>query len=288
MTVQDLPLIQGTIPSTPVSAAAQPANQAHQVVICGDALEVMTAMSAGSVDVVVTSPPYNVGVAYRSYEDRMPEAAYLAWMEAIAAQIARILREDGAAFINLGAGANPWQALDVAMQFRRHLVLQNTITWVKSIHVDGVTRGHVRPVNSSRFLNRSHEYVYHFTKDGYAPIDRLAIGVPYTDKSNVRRWKASGQDLRCSGNTWFIPYKTMRQSSETLRHPAAFPLELPRRCLRMHGKEAGTVLDPFLGSGTTLLAAQELGWSGIGIEMDPQYAEMARKQIAAAAVGGAG
>jgi DNA modification methylase len=104
MTMQDLSLIQGTRPSTPISDAKKPANTADQVVVCGDALEVMTTMPTGSVDVVVTSPPYDIGVPYRSHDDRMPQAAYLDWMKAIAAETARVLQDDGSAFINLGAG----------------------------------------------------------------------------------------------------------------------------------------------------------------------------------------
>jgi hypothetical protein len=101
--------------------------------------------------------------------------------------------DDGAAFLNLRASADPWQPMDVANEFRRHLVLQNTITWVKSVTVEGGTRGHVRPVNSRRYLNRSHECIYHLTKGSDVPINRLAIGVPYPDKTNLRRWKAAAQ-----------------------------------------------------------------------------------------------
>jgi site-specific DNA-methyltransferase (adenine-specific) len=72
-----------------------------------------------------------------------------------------------------------------------------------------------------------------------------------------------------------------------MRHPAAFPLELPHRCLRMHGGQ-GVVLDPFLGSRTTLVPARELGWHGIGIELDPNYAGMARARIAVAEGSGQG
>ncbi|MCZ0962400.1 DNA-methyltransferase [Paracoccus benzoatiresistens] len=286
MTPFDAMEIQGSIVSSTLSAfpcPAAPTTAIDHAVICGDALAGMAALPAGSIDVVVTSPPYNIGLSYRSYDDRLPHQAYLDWMGETAAQIARVLAPNGAAFINLGAGADPWQAMDVAGQFRQHLALQNTITWVKSVTVDGVTRGHVRPVNSRRFLNRSHECIFHLTKSGDVPIDRLAIGVPYTDKTNLRRWKAARQDLRCGGNTWFIPYETVRTSAGEIRHPAAFPLELPRRCLRMHGGQ-GVVLDPFLGSGTTLVAARELGWRGIGIELDPDYAAMARARIAAADV----
>lgn len=175
----------------------------------------MAALPADSVDVAVTSPPYNIGVSYRSYDDCLPQPTYQNWMGETAAQVARVVADDGAAFLNLRAGADPWQAMAVANEFRQHLVLQNTITWVKSVTLDGVTRAHVLPVNSRRYLNRSHECVYHFTKGSDVPINRLAIGVPYPDKTNLRRWKAAAQDLRCGGNTWFVPYETARTSPGT-------------------------------------------------------------------------
>jgi len=86
-------------------------------------------MPAGSIDAVVTSPPYNCGVAYRSYDDRKPRDIYLAWMSEIAEQIARVLAEDGALYLNLAStGTDPWIAADVAGRFRQHLTLQNRIT----------------------------------------------------------------------------------------------------------------------------------------------------------------
>lgn len=273
------------VPATAAVPAALFPVEPGQTVICGDALDVMAAMPGASIDVVVTSPPYNIGIDYRSYDDRKIRSEYLDWMDATAAGMTRVLRDNGAAFINLGAGPDPWQMMDVAERFRAHLQLQNSISWIKSITVDDVTRGHVRPINSSRYLNRTHEQILHFTKRGDVAVDRLAIGVPYTDKSNLKRWRGSGQDLRCGGSAWFIPYETTSSRRGEMRHPAPFPVELPRRCLKMHGRK-GLVLDPFLGSGTTLVAAKQLGWSGIGIEIDPVYADMARTRIAAAEASG--
>lgn len=256
--------------------------QTAQSVIVGDCLDILRAMPAGSIDAVVTSPPYNCGVAYRSYNDKQPRDLYLQWMDDVAQQISKVLTDKGSLFLNLAStSTDPWIAADVADRFRQHLTLQNRITWVKSISIDGkTTRGHFKPINSSRFLNRTNEEIYHFTKRGDAVIDRLAIGVPYQDKSNVSRWK-QGRDRRCGGNSWHIPYETIRSKAGRHGHPAAFPVGVPLRCLGMHG-EKGLVLDPFLGSGTTLVAARMAGWNGIGIEIDEAYAEAARWRIVAA------
>ena len=89
------------------------------------------------------------------------------------------------------------------------------------------------------------------------------------------------EDRRCAGDVWFIPYRTIRSKSQRDHHPSPFPVELAERCIKLHGlptkPTAGdvTVLDPFLGVGSTLLAAQRLGCRGIGIEIDPSYADAA-------------
>jgi site-specific DNA-methyltransferase (adenine-specific) len=108
------------------------------------------------------------------------------------------------------------------------------------------------------------------------PLDRLAIGVPFKDKSNIARWGHS-EDRRCGGDVWFIPYRTIRSKSQRDHHPSPFPVELAERCIKLHGGELSDVmvLDPFLGVGSTLIAAQRLGCRGVGIEIDPSYAEAA-------------
>lgn len=252
---------------------------ANQDVIVGNCLDVMAQLPAKSVDIVVTSPPYNIGIAYRAYEDTKPKPDYLTWIKCVASAIARVLRDDGALFLNVGStGADPWVATDVAAQFRELFVLQNQIIWVKSISIGDDTVGHFKPITSRRFLNNSHESIFHFTRLGTAPIDRLAIGVPFKDKSNIGRW-GHARDRRCAGNTWFIPYETVRSKKQKYHHPAGFPVELPTRCIKLHGKPGPVVLDPFLGAGTTLVAAKELGARGIGIEIDPFYARSAIERL---------
>ena len=129
-------------------------------------------------------------------------------------------------------------------------------------------------------MNNVHESIFHFTHDGTVEIDRLAIGVPFKDKSNIARWK-HGRDRRCAGNAWFVPYETVQSKARKFNHPAGFPAALAERCLRLHGVDGAVVLDPFLGSGTTLVAAERLGMRGTGIEIDPVYAVTAARRLRA-------
>jgi len=254
---------------------------AGQTVVLADCLAALAEVDPESVDVAVTSPPYNIGVAYRSYEDRLPRASYLDWMREVGSAVARALRPDGALFLNIGStNADPWVAMEVAAALRGILTLQNQIVWVKSVSVGDDTLGHFKPINSRRFLNHNFESVFHFTKTGAVPVDRLAVGVPFKDKSNIARW-GHEQDRRCAGNVWFIPYSTVRSKSQKFDHPAGYPVELPLRCLRLHGKKDAVVLDPFLGAGTTLVAAARLGLRGVGFELDPDYANAALRRLEA-------
>jgi len=101
----------------------------------------------------------------------------------------------------------------------------------------------------------------------------MAIGVTHADQSNVGRW---GKDKHCRGNTWFMPYTTIQYRDRDRPHPATFPLELPRRCLKLHGLDRiKLVLDPFAGIGTTLEAAGELGLDAIGYETSEEYVRSA-------------
>jgi site-specific DNA-methyltransferase (adenine-specific) len=250
-----------------------------------DCLEVFAQLPPKSVDVIVTSPPYNLGIQYNRYQDTLSREDYLTWTHAWIAAAARVLRVDGSMFLNVGAKpSDPWTALDVAQAARSHLRLQNIIHWVKSIAIDrgsagaaaGLTRdlavGHYKPINSDRFLNDCHEFIFHFTPDGGTALDRLALGVPYQDQSNVARWKSAGQGVRCRGNTWFIPYETIQRRDRDRPHPATFPSQLPEQCLRLHGVgRIQQVMDPFTGLGSTAVACAQLGLHFIGADIDEVY-----------------
>ena len=251
----------------------------------GDCLDVLDGLPPGSIDVIVTSPPYNLGIRYSSYHDTMPRDAYLAWTSEWIRRAATALSPKGSLFLNVGAKPlDPWTAMDVAQAARPHLHLQNTIHWIKSIAIEkslagsraGLTRdlavGHYKPINSPRFLHDGQEFIFHFTPGGRTPIDRQAVGVEYQDRSNIGRWRGAASGMRCRGNTWFIPYETIQNREKDRPHPATFPPLLPEMCLRLHGLDRiGTVADPFLGLGSTAVACVKLGVSFVGAEMDLAY-----------------
>ena len=251
-----------------------------------DCLEVFRQIEPGSVDVIVTSPPYNLGIHYNEYDDTISRADYLEWTDAWISAAARALGPDGSLFLNVGAKpTDPWTALDVAQAARSHLRLQNIIHWVKSIYIDKATLavGHYKPINSDRFLNDCHEFVFHFTPNGSTELDRLSLGVPYQDQSNIGRWRAAADGVRCRGNTWFIPYETIQRRDRDRPHPATFPAQLPEQCLRLHGvKKIALAMDPFTGLGSTAVACARLGISFVGSEIDETYLKEAVARTKAA------
>lgn len=260
-----------------------------------DCLQGMAQIADGTIDLVVTSPPYNLGIVYRRYSDRQDREAYLDWCDEWATQIRRILKPLGSLFLNLGASpSNPLLPHELILRLRDRFVLQNTIHWIKAITIENeareiVSRGHFKPISSPRYLNDCHEYIFHLTPEGHTPIDRLALGVPYADKSNIARWShTEGSDLRCRGNTWFIPYKTISRREKDRPHPATFPVELATNCIRLHGLRGDLVmLDPFLGIGNSALAAGECGVAKFtGFEIDEIYLTEATRRIAATSSSG--
>jgi site-specific DNA-methyltransferase (adenine-specific) len=289
-----------------------------------DCITGMARLADENVDLVVTSPPYNLGISYGKYSDRQDRRSYLDWCGEWAAQIRRVLKSNGSFFLNIGAApSNPMLPHEIVMTFREFFVLQNTIHWIKSIAIDdhcsrrpvGDARrsdqtdagnasrppsrsfgaasreaatavrsfGHFKPINSPRFLNDCHEYVFHFTKSGRVELNRLALGVPYQDKSNIARWSHTrGKDLRCRGNTWFVPYETIQSRDKERPHPATFPVQLAEWCIKLHGAlRVRSMLDPFLGIGNSAVAAQRCDVRRfLGFEIDDAYLAEAKRRIA--------
>lgn len=290
-----------------------------------DCVRAMAELPSKSVDVVVTSPPYNRGKKYDTYIDRMSDEEYLLWSILWTKEVHRVLKPRGSFFLNIGGWKeNPFLPFEVLAQLRSRFVLQNTFHWIKSIsvrlpdekvisgkiapdqqvgvrtgrgkvvtgvaqpgqriEVNGVGEvsvGRFAPLKTNLIVNNCHEFVFHLTKTGDTPLDRLAVGVVYADKSNIARWEHTvGRDRRCRGNTWFIPYVNKR--NEKIRdHPATFPVELAANCIKIHGVRRGmVVLDPFVGIGSSAEAAKECGVARfMGFDVSTSYLALARKRV---------
>ena len=247
----------------------------------GDCLHLLPQQPAQAFDVIVTSPPYNLDIAYATYSDSRSEQNYLDWMVQVCTELRRVLAPNGSFFLNIsGASSRPWLPFELIVRLRPLFVLQNHITWIKSIATATESVGHFKPTGGDRFLNHNHEHIFHLTLTGNVSLDRLAIGVPFKDKSNIAR-RNHARDLRCRGNTWFIPYRTVQAKAEKFHHPGTFPVDLPRWCIRLHGKPGARVLDPFMGAGTTLVAAALENATATGMDLDGTYVTTAAARLQA-------
>jgi site-specific DNA-methyltransferase (adenine-specific) len=288
-----------------------------------DCVEGMLALPANSVDIVTTSPPYNLGIAYGTYKDNKPRQEYLDWLSQVFRAVKHCLKDNGHFWLNVGySNIDPWVGMDVAQVARKHFVLQNNFTWVKSITISDVTRGHFKPINSDRFANPTWEHLFHFTKTGAVPCNKLAVGVPYMRSgnidntgrikgrlsqklgfSNIKDFNANATveqkqkfdhelgiklsqqkpraDIRCRGNSWFVPYDTIsNREKHRGSHPATYPVALIEQCIKFSGVEQGVLVDPFMGSGTSAVAAVKCGLAYVGFDVDADYKAFAEDRIA--------
>ena len=253
-----------------------------------DCIQAMRKLKPESIDLVVTSPPYNLGIQYGAYKDTLSDEAYLDWSMHWMAEAWRILKPAGSLFLNVGATPkDPLMPHRLVLRATELYVLQNTFHWIKSVTVETiagetVSAGHFKPINSKRYVNDCHEFVFHLTKQGNTEIDRRAVGVPYVHKSNIKRWgHTGGEDKRCRGNTWFIPYKTIKSRNQQRPHPATFPVKLAENCVRVHGAKKETVMmDPFVGIGHAAVAAVNCRVKRfIGYDIDETYLKQAAHSV---------
>ena len=256
------------------------------MIINQDCVEWMQTQPDDCVDIVVSSPPYNIGINYNTYGDKLTTQDYLDWQQTVWTEACRILKPTGHLFLNISpTRKDPLMPARVA-----DLVpwtIQNSIIWSKSIEIDGYVRGHSTPNSSQRYLQTGWEHLFHYTYSGNTLIDIEGSGVPYqptgTPEKNARR---TGRDWRPTVNNWFIKYETIgsRRRTQQLKgnkkHPAVYPRSLVKQCLRVCGaKPEHTVYDPFGGTGTTALAAKEYGCKWITTEIDSDYCEFIQKRL---------
>jgi site-specific DNA-methyltransferase (adenine-specific) len=156
-----------------------------------DCVAGLDSLPDNSVACVVTSHPYNIGLKYGAHDDNRSD--YPEWMRSVCVGIKR---DNGHFFLQVGGIAkNPtisWLVLSMALA--AGFVIQNQIVWAKSVTVGNESHGHFKPLNSDRFLNQTYEFIFHLTKTGKVPVDRLAVGVPFADKTNIARFDHEGDD----------------------------------------------------------------------------------------------
>ena len=249
-----------------------------------DCLKVLPTLADQSVNLIITSPPYNIDINYNNYRDNRND--YVEWLTNIFNECCRVLKNTGHLFINLSSSKdNPFTACKIAEKINWQL--QNNIIWCKAIEIDGYVRGYSTPTSSKRYLQNGWEHLFHFTKEGNTEIDLKASGVPYNTEYNnaARNEKRTGKNWRPTTTCWHITYKSKatkeitREITGDKKHPAIFPETLVEKCIKVSGLKHGTLLDPFMGTGTTGIVAKKMNLDFIGMDIDKDYFEFAEKRI---------
>jgi DNA modification methylase len=222
----------------------------------------------GTVDLVVTSPPYNVGIKYATHEDCLPLDEYLALLESVWTECYRVLAPGGRIAINLaGAGRKPYVPLHAyisTQMINLGFMMRGEVLWNKGASVGVSTAWGSWCSPSNPTLRDVHEYILIFTKGEWK--------MQHKGESDL----TSEEFVAYTKSIWDFP----TISAKKVGHPAPFPMELPSRLIKLYTYKNDVVLDPFVGSGTTCQAAELLGRRWIGVDMDPGYCTLATENMA--------
>jgi len=246
----------------------------------GNAADILPNLPAGSVDLIVTSPPYNIG---KSYETRTPLIHYVAFIEEIIGECHRLLGPQGAMSWQVGNHVHkgeviPIDSLIIPLFRSLGMKVRNRVVW---------TFGH--GLHCSKRLSGRHETIVWATKSDDYTFDLDAIRVPqkYPGKryyKGPRKGELSGNPKgKNPGDVWDIS-NVKHNHPEKLDHPCQFPEELIDRLVLSLTATDNVVLDPFAGSGTVGAVCNRLGRKSILVEREESYVRMAAQRLAGHAV----
>jgi site-specific DNA-methyltransferase (adenine-specific) len=252
-----------------------------QPFIHGDATD-MSAVADGSVALVVTSPPYFVGKQYEEELERtgVPSSyqEYLELLHAVFSECKDKLEPGGRIAINVAnLGRRPYRSLSAdvirILQDELHLLLRGEVIWQKGEGASGSCAWGSFRRAANPVLRDITERVIIASKGRFdrakSAQDREALGLPHVSTSTSDEFMAATLDV------WDI----QAESAKRVNHPAPFPVELPQRLIDLYTYENDLVLDPFMGSGTTLVAAAKLGRRYVGYDTDEQFVALAMERV---------
>lgn len=242
-------------------------------ILTGNCLKIIPGIPDNSIDLVITSVPYNSDHPYDIYKDNKPHKVYIAWIEKIFRALYPKLKKGGRIALNVGDGCNGrvHTHVDVAESLVHNIgyLQMSTIIWGKQNTSNRTAWGSFKSPKEPS-LPCPFEYVLIFAKETYALQDD---GVSDITKEEFVDWSLS---------LWTFPRTDYKVSTGIINggvHPAPFPEVLPTRLIKMFSWVGATVLDPLCGSGTACLAAKKLERNYIGIELSKNYADYARQRL---------
>ncbi|WP_246245757.1 DNA-methyltransferase [Mesorhizobium zhangyense] len=265
----------------------------HQL-IEGDAITALDQLPDASCSLAITSPPYNIGKEYER-DQRLTLKEYLAWLEPIVDKTCKKIKDDGHICWQVGNYVNNGQVYPLDYYFygmihERGFRLRNRIIWHFNFGLHATRRFSGR---YETLLWFSKTDSYHFNLEPVL-VPQLYPGKRHAASKGDRAGKPSGNpkgknpsDFWAFDATkafldepiWDLPNVKARHPEKTI-HPCSFPSELVERCVLALTKPGDRILDPFVGVGTTVIAAAKHGRVGIGIDKSEKYIEIARKRLA--------
>jgi site-specific DNA-methyltransferase (adenine-specific) len=237
-----------------------------------DVLDGIARLADASVDLVVADPPYGLGKDYGNDSDKLDATAYLAWSKAWLDAVWPKLKPNGSLYIFL-----TWQySPEIFSHLKTRMRMVNEIVWDRKVPSMG---------GSTRKYSSVHDTIGFFVNGADYHFDLDAVRIPYdeeTKKARTRsifvgkKWLEVGYNPK---DVWSVS-RLHRQHREREDHPTQKPLEIVSRMVRASCPPGGLVLDPFLGSGTTAVAALANGRRIAGFEINAEYLELTRRRIA--------
>ena len=224
-----------------------------------------------SIDLIVTSPPYNVDIHYNSFQDDIPYEKYLEFTEKWLTKAYALMKSDGRMCLNIpidkskgrkGAGFQSVYADIVHIAIKVGWKYFSTIIWNEG-NISRRTAWGSWMSARAPYVIAPVEVIVVFYKERWQKIEK--------GKSDITR----EEFMNWTNGLWNFS----GESKKKVGHPAPFPVELPKRCIKLFSFVGDTVLDPFLGSGSTLIAAALLNRNGVGVEIDENYCELAKKRL---------
>lgn len=220
-----------------------------------------------SIQLMITSPPYNVG---KDYDSDATLEEYLGFLKRVWKETFRILVPGGRACINIAnIGRKPYIPLNSFIardMMETGFLMRGEIIWNKGSSASASTAWGTWLSPKNPVLRDVHEYILVFSKGSFSRNSKSEGGT-ITRK----------EFLDFTKSVWSFP----AESASAIGHPAPFPVELPRRLIQLYSFEGDVVLDPFMGSGQTAIAAIRTNRKFIGYEISPEYVELARHRISA-------
>ena len=236
-------------------------------IICADALTALQQIASETVDIVLTSPPYNFDMEYDEHNDRSNSDDYLTTLVNIFDECIRVLKSGGRLIINIQPNYReytPTHHLITSAMVDRGLIWRGEIVWLKN-NLKKLTAWGSWMSPSCPYLSYPFEFIEVFSKDTLKH---------FGDKENIDITK--NEFIEYVNGHWSIAPETRMKK---FNHPAMFPEELARRCIKLFSYKNDLILDPFNGAGTTTLVAHQEERNYIGIDISEAYCKIAEDRI---------